>query len=171
MIFCHFINDVKNFLFYWLVYLKSKQYMTWRPYCFSVKLLIFEVLLVLKFLLWICLEIFASNEYFLILFKRINNLKNLILNVWKLFSSLQSKIVVIKQIMYRNNGAISLSRTVKSDGKREKIIKFCRRIGLYRIGLFCVLIGFIYHSIDTTISYLKYETLFDLKSESVSYFK
>jgi hypothetical protein len=31
-----------------------------------------------------------------------------------------------------------------------------------------VLIGFIYHSIDTTIPYLKYETLFDLKSEKLS---
>jgi hypothetical protein len=67
--------------------------------------------------------------------------------------------------MYRNNGAISLSRTVKSEGKRKKFIKFCRKIRFYRIGMFFVLIGFIYHSIDTTISYLKYETLFDLKSE------
>jgi hypothetical protein len=70
--------------------------------------------------------------------------------------------------MYRNNGAISLSRTVKTDGRKEKTIKFCKQIGMYRIGIFFVLIGFIYHSIDTTISYLKYETLFDLKSEILS---
>jgi hypothetical protein len=57
---------------------------------------------------------------------------------------------------------------VESDGKREKIIKFCKKIGLFKIGLFCVLIGFICHSIDTTISYLKYETLFDLKLEIIS---
>jgi hypothetical protein len=73
-----------------------------------------------------------------------------------------------KLMMYRNNGAISLSRTVKSDGKKEKIIKFCRGISLYRIGMFFVLFGFIYQSIDTTISYLKYETLFHLKSELLS---
>ncbi len=60
--------------------------------------------------------------------------------------------------MYRNNGAISLSRTEKSDSRRDKSIKFYREIGMYRIGIFFVLIGFIYHSIDTTISYLKYET-------------
>ncbi len=71
-------------------------------------------------------------------------------------------------MMYKNNEAISLSRSVKTDGKKEKIIKFCRGIGLYRIEMFFVLFGFNYHSIDTTISYLKYETLFDLKSDILS---
>jgi hypothetical protein len=50
----------------------------------------------------------------------------------------------------------------------NNFIKFCESIGFHRIGNIIVMIGFIYQFIYSTISYCKYETVFDLKSEVLS---
>jgi hypothetical protein len=48
---------------------------------------------------------------------------------------------------------------------REISIKFYKTLKKCRIGKIFVFIGFIYQLIDSTITYCKFETVFDLKSE------
>ncbi len=57
---------------------------------------------------------------------------------------------------------------VKISQIANKFVKFCKSIRFHRIGNIIVLIGFIYQFIYSTISYAKYETVFDLKSEVLS---